>query len=278
MAAVIIVLLALSVVAIVVLAVLLSRTRRYLALSDTEVAALRRDLEGAERLAATAGRRGDDLQAERDAALERVTRAKRDASEMARRLAEAATGRDEAERDLSDAEAALTAARAAVDQLTQARDRAEVARVEAERMRAGVSDEAADVLWALERARVARLWSISVALGPDLPSPVDGASEPVRAVLDVEAAAHREEAGTAIELRWKGSEPTGSARCLLVTRVVQELLATHVKVAESVEVTVEVDGAVVISVEARDAEDARISVEPPVLGPLRRPDGSYVVP
>ncbi len=56
------------------------------------------------------------------------------------------------------------------------------------------------MLWALELLRSERTWRHSVAPGPDTPSVLGDAAEPLREALQIELDAAREEVGVEVEL------------------------------------------------------------------------------
>lgn len=179
------------------------------AIGERDVAvAARRDAEAD---AATARR-------ERDEALEREKRAKREAAEVSRRM------KDEAERR-AGAEAALAQAEAERARLVEALAEAEEA--------AGGGDEAqAARLWSLALAAVRRTWDVSVAPSPGMASPLDGADDELRAAVEIEVDAAREEAGAAIELEWHGDAVAPASVALGALSIAQELIARLAKISD----------------------------------------------
>jgi hypothetical protein len=194
----------------------------------------------------------------RDDALEREKRAKREAADVARRLA--------SERD----------ARSVAEQAGQA------AEAERERLRADLreAEEAAsrggDVaeLWSLALAGARRTWEISVAPSPGMPSPLDDADDPLRAAIEIEVDAAREEAGAAIELEWSGEEVAPAAVALRALTIAQELVARLAKTSDEAVlrvtsdetgVTIEVEGT---DLDGRSVVPADVAVEHQV-GPGR---------
>lgn len=164
---------------------------------------------------------------ERDDALERVQRCRRDAAEVANRLT------------------AETAARV---------------RAEASGLAAATE---AEMLWALALARAERTWRTSIALHAEETSPISG-DDPLRAAVAIEIEAAREEAGADIELRWSGDDPVPPAPALLVLGLVEEVVASVSKTAARTIVDVSViDGAVDVSVDAVDTSGVAVAVEVP---------------
>ena len=214
-------------VAVVVLAVVVVRTRTQV----DRLAELARELTDEREDAIADARRardeGDVLRTERDEALERVQRARRDAAEVANRLQE-----ERAARTAAEETGAVATAR--VDELER-----EVVGLRDE-LAASVPAAAADVpghvpdaeiLWQLALARVSRTWRTSIALLPDEPSPIDGAPDALRAAAEVLVAAAREEAGADIELEWAGdSSGIGAHRAVLALSVVEAIVETVAKV------------------------------------------------
>lgn len=226
----------LAVVAIA-LAVQLVRTRARLDALGAELAAAtvaRTDAEARSRRAET---ETATARAEREDALDREKRAKREAADVARRLQleHEAHARTEQERDRLAGE-------------LDAR-RAELEEAHASAARRGGGD--VEQLWELALAGVRRTWEVSVAPSPDMPSPIDGAPDPLRAAVEVEVDAAREEAGAAIDLEWTGDSVAPPAVALRALSISQELIARLAKVSDQAVlrvvsdpegVTIEVEG------------------------------------
>jgi len=183
----------------------------------------------------------DAARAERDGALEREKRAKREAAEVARRLKDEHEARAQADAAVARLESDLAALR---DDLATA-----------EAAAATRGDDDVEQLWALALAGVRRTWDVSVAPSPGLPSPIDDAADPLRAAIEVEVDAAREEAGAAIELEWSGDEVAPPAVALRALSIVQAVIARLAKVSEDAVLRVASgpDG-VEIEVEGTDAE------------------------
>lgn len=176
-----------------------------------------------------------------------------------RALTAAATATSEQTATERDAE------RARAESAEAARDAAEAGRTEAE---ARAAEAAArngldpEVLWTLERARSERTWRQSVALGGDPESVFDGAEEPLRAALQVELDAAREDVGAIVELDMDVPPTVSVAGSMLVLRAAQELLARAFKAAEETTLRVKADGEdVVVTVVAIDEHGAAVDVE-----------------
>lgn len=80
-------------------------------------------------------------------------------------------------------------------------------------------------LWDLEVTRSERTWRTSVATNPAADtSPFDTTDDPVRLAVEIEAAALRENVGSAITIDWRAAPVDDPARRLLIVRVAQEML------------------------------------------------------
>jgi hypothetical protein len=218
---------AVCLVVVVALAVVLVRTRAQVDRLAELARELTDDREDAVADARRAREEGDALRIERDDALERVQRARRDAAEVANRLQEERAAR-------SEAEAAGATATAQCDELQRevAALRDELA-VSVPSAAAGSEEQAADaeVLWELALARVSRTWRTSIALLPDEPSPIEGAPDTLRAAVEVLVDAAREEAGADIDLEWSGDSSTiGAHRAVLALSVIEAIIETVAKV------------------------------------------------
>lgn len=213
---------------------------------------IERNTRAAEALAASG--RAEDAVAERDAALERVQRARRDASEVARRLAEETAARKAAETEVEEVRRDV------------ARFEAELAEVRAELEAASAAGGGTDVeqLWSLALASVERLWQTSVAPAPGSPSPLVDAADPLRAAVEIVVDAAHEEAGAAVELQWTLDEVLGADPGLRVLATVQEAVAAVAKTASRAELVVEeADGSVRVRIDAVDDDGAPLPVALP---------------
>jgi len=132
-------------------------------------------------------------------------------------------------------------------------------------------------LWALALAGARRTWEVSVAPSPGMPSPLDGADDPLRAAVEIEVDAAREEAGAAIDLEWDGDAVAPPSVALPTLSIVQELVARIAKASEEavLRVTSEPDG-ITVEVEGTDAE-GRSVVPDDVAAEHRVGPGRYVL-
>lgn len=202
------------------------------------------DNEVTEALAATVA-----AEKARDDALERVQRSRRDAAEVAKRLAEESAARAGAEARLSELSGELDRATAENAEL---RDQLDAA---------GPSVDV-DRLWALALADVERTWRMSVASGPDAVSPLGDSNDPLRTAVEIEVDAAREEAGAAIELDWRVEDVVTPAEGVVVLATVRQLIASVAKTASSALLTVTSSGdGVEVGVDARDDDDAPIVID-----------------
>lgn len=172
------------------------------------------------------------LQRTRDQAAERAASSEASVAVLEARLGvvegerdELATLRDGLAGELADAKARESSLR---DELDEARAGA---RAGAERLAAvddlgdgGGALARASALWALDARRLERLWRERVTVVPDDPSPLEGA-EPVRAAVEVLAAASREETGVVVDTSWAVVGPVPGPAAVALVRVVEELVA-----------------------------------------------------
>lgn len=214
-----------------------------------------RDRAGDERAAATA--RADELAQERDDALERVNRARRDAAEVANRLRDETNTRTDVERELTQVRAELEAART---ELVEAAAAASVAVREP-----GEDASRAESLWALMLRQVEHTWRVSVALGSEESSPLEGDGDPFRTAVEIEVDAAREEGGAAVDLVW--SDDAGSPepeQAAVALALVRDLIATLGTSAGRTKLTLALAGdGIEVGVEAVDDAGAPIKVELP---------------
>lgn len=187
--------------------------------------------------------------------------------------------------DLSGQLAELRRDRARAEEATDVRlghlrdrqDRLEAELATAQEVASSAVDEQVGELWALALAAVRRTWKVSVCPSPGVPSPLDGAADELRAALEIEVDAAREEAGAAIELRWEGDGTAPPPVAVRALSIAQELIARLAKAAERATLHVEsTDDTVTLEVEAVDAAGA--SVVPDDVAPLHRVGrGRYVL-
>lgn len=176
---------------------------------------------------------------QRDEALERVQRARRDASEVAGRLTQETNAREAAERRVSELLA------------------------EVGELRESAGGEAlAERLWALALADLERTWRMSVAGGPDEVSPLAGADDQLRAAVEIVVDAAREDAGAAVELVWRVTGEVPVADALLVLATVRELVASVAKTASAATLGVDgTSGAVDVRIDALGDDDAPLTID-----------------
>ncbi len=178
---------------------------------------------------------------QRDEALERGHRSRRDAAQVANRLTAESSARAEVEDQLRSARRDLDEARAA-----------------------GVGG-LADVLWLLSVRQAATTWRMSIAVDPSEPSPLEGCDDQFRAAIEIEVDAAREESGADLELEWAGEvvapAPERAVVALAVVRdVISELATTSARTTLRVSC---LDDAVEIEAESVDAAGASLPVSLP---------------
>lgn len=210
-----------GVVVALVLLVLLGRSRGQVRELHEQVADTAAEREHALAEAATAAEQASVAQDERDDALDRVQRARRDAADVANRLQGAVAERNDLQDQLAALHDDLAAARSELDHRT------------------GVGDGDGAALWALTVDRVERLWRTSIAVHPEQPSPVATAGEPLAAVLEVLADAAHEESGADIVVEWSGEGTTvPPSRAVVVAALVEGLIGGLAKCDERVVIDV----------------------------------------
>ena len=211
---------------------------------------------------------------ERDDALERVQRARRDAAEVAGRLRDETTARSTAEAAAQDAGQETERLRTEVEALT-----AELRAAEAELAAAPTGDEADDlvVLWELAIGRVERTWRTSIALHAEERSPLERSDDSLRVAVEVLVDAAREEAGADIELAWSGTTADVPARrAVVVLEVVEAIVATVAKVATRTQLAISATGATVeIEVVTDDGAGGPLRLDIPAQ--LEAAPGRYVL-
>ena len=117
----------------------------------------------------------------------------------------------------------------------------------------------ADTLWALELARTRRTWHTSVSADPTAETFDDG-GDPLRAAIEVDVAALREEAGVDVTVVWDLDHVLEGAPALAVLRTAQELLAAVTRMADDAQLTVRRDHTdVVIDVTEPDGTAGRFT-------------------
>lgn len=265
----------------VALGLLLVRTRAQLDELTRQLEEVTRACDAADDLRRTAEADAAAARRERDDALEREKRARREASEVGRRLAEEREARAEAERAQHEADQARIQADQARMEADEARIEADQARIEANHARieaektARRDDGDVTALWQLALAGVRRTWEVSVAPSPGLPSPLDESPDSLRAAIEIEVDAAREEAGASIDLEWSGDAVAPPAVALPALSIAQALVARLSKVSEQavLRVASEADG-VAIEVEATDG-DGRSVVPDDVAAEHRVAPGRY---
>lgn len=256
------VVLLLAVVA-VVLAVVAVRARGEVAELTRRLEAVEQARESAQAASRSAQAAAEAAANERDAALERVNRARRDAAQVAKRMQEEVQARAAAEEERRSTLAE--------------RDRLEEELAAAEEAAASGGDAKLDELWSLALAGVQRTWEVSVCPSPGMPSPLDDTDDALRTALEIEVDAAREEAGAAIDLEWRGDDTAPLAVAVRALSIAQELIARLAKVAEEASLVVQSSGGTVtIAVEAVDASGE--DVVPSDVAPAHRAGpGRYVL-
>lgn len=270
-----------SILAVVAVALTVATVRlraRIAALEDRDHARSREvTTVRAELASATA--RADDIERERDQALERGQRSCRDAAEVANRLTEATIRIDElaaANEDLSDRNRALVASeqdlRTRLDDLESHPIGTASPPHGAATAGSGVDGE---VLWALTLGRVERRWRVSVAAGVEDTSPLMTSTSLLEDAIRVEVEAAREEAGALIALSYQrdGDDDVDGAAAATTIALVEELVAGVAKLADEGELVVTV-GADAIVVAMSAANDG-VAVEIPGPSELRDDAGRY---
>lgn len=116
-----------------------------------------------------------------------------------------------------------------------------------------------DTLWALELARTQRTWRTSVSADPSAQTFDDG-GDPLRAAVEIDVAAIREESGVEIALVWELDVVPPAAAALAVLRSAQELLAATTRMADDARLRVSRDGDdVVLDVTETDGSTGRFA-------------------
>ena len=205
---------------------------------------------------------------ERDDALDRVQRARRDAAEVANRL------RDET--------AARSAAQAEAESAAVARDELErtaatlTAELEAARAAGAPAEgDTAEVLWALTLDRIERIWWTSISLHGDEPSPLAGTEDLFRTAVGIVVDAAREEAGADIDVEWSGDRtPVPAHRAVLALATIEAIVASLAKSAGQTIVRIDTTNrGIGIAVES----DGRTVPVPALPDAVAEADGRYRV-
>lgn len=211
-----------------------------------------------------------ETERERDDAVDRAQRARRDAAEVANRLRDEANARQSAEAAAKAASTAgdqatakVAAATAERDEAIHARDVALIERDDALAASARIPEIDAPevaatapategaagfdvaVVWAMALARVERTWRVSVASGDSTPSPLESGDALLRTAFEIEVDAAREEAGADIDLAWTGPGMVETGAAVTALAVGSHLVAGLAKTAARAVITVTVSDDVV---------------------------------
>lgn len=198
--------------------VLVARERSHSQLLEGRVRVLEHQVAEQIEIAASAEAAADAAARERDEALERESRARREAAEVARRMQDEQEARADSEAARSRLETELAAAEEAI---------------------AAGSDEQVSELWELALSKVRRTWEISVSPSPGMPCPLDEPdADPLRVAAEIEVDAAREESGAVIDLEWRdGGRPSAPVAVRTLT-IVQELIARLAKADDPASIAV----------------------------------------
>ncbi len=177
---------------------------------------------------------------ERDDALDRGNRSRRDAAEVANRLSAETAVREARESELDATRRALEVARAA-----------------------GVGG-LADVLWDLSLRQAEATWRLSIAVDPSAPSPLAACIDPFRTAVEIEIDAAREESGAVIELTWIGDGATASEHSVVALAIVRDVINQVGTAAASTTLTIAcLDDAVELTVDSVDDDGEPVEVAMP---------------
>lgn len=224
------------VVAALVVANLRLRSRIDVVTDLGRVVADERDAARAE--AATAVDAAALARKQRDEALERGHRSRRDAAEVANRLSAESAARAALESELGELRAAVDEPRG--------------------------PDELAEVLWGLSLRQAEVTWRVSVAVDREVASPLADADDPFRTAIEIEVDAAREEAGADIELSWVGTADVGHAHAVVALAVVRDVVHAVGTTADRTTLVVSRLGdAVELVVDSFDAEGRPVAVPLP---------------
>ncbi len=246
----------------------------------------------------------EELRAELATEQDRATEAEANTAEVEAARADAETSRSQIEtaltartQELADAQSIIDTQNRAADakaaeilELTHQSERLQVELVEAAdeaaKQRAPtvpgvlVSGDGKDLdvpgynpsmAWELELVRSARTWRYSVAANPlEDANPFDGAENPLKLAVEIEALALREDVGAFIGIDWRAGttiDPNvDPARAHLTLRLAQELLASAAREMSPSTLIVVPDparGGVSLEVVASDPDDVDFKIPPP---------------
>lgn len=237
-------------VAVLVLAVLLSRARGQIRRQTARAEEQRRELDGLHDAVRDATAVADEKERERDDALERVQRSRRDAAEVANRLSAATARAEQLEADNRGLVEQNLDGTSRIEELE-----GELAGVRRTSLRAsegaGAPTFDGDVVWGLTLARIDRMWRVSVAAGVDGASPLTSGQSLLETAVGIEVDAAREDAGTIIELTYAGDGDVDGAAAATTVALVEELVAGVSRLADEADLAVTVtDDAVLVTVTA----------------------------
>lgn len=232
----------------------LSETTADLSRSNQRLAAAEGQLTELEGKRADLSKQHEDVSRQLDETAETLRKRTDLADAQAMQIHELSAERDDVQQQLASAEERIVT--------LAARPGVVVGEVAAE-------DANAEMLWGLEVARSERAWRNSVAINPVAdPSPFETAEDPVRKAVEIEAAALREDVGALITIDWQAEAIESPARRLLVVRVAQEMLASAARAPGAARLVVtqnsEGDGDLKMEFEAAD-DAAVINLIPPQL-------------
>lgn len=266
------------------LGVVLVRTRTRL--SDLEIAlhGVTNQRDAAQAQAAEAVERAAVALQERDDAFERVQRARRDAAEVAARLSDETAARAEA---LAAADAATSRCEIVERELAEARDLVDEMMVEIQDLRrqreahvqvpSASGAWEADLLWDLALARAEQRWRMSISLSIDDESPLAGSDDQLRAAIEIEIDAAREESGADIDLHWSGETPAPPAAGVVAYSLVESVVAALATTAARTVVHVEV-GEDDIRLRFDVTDDTGRPMEPELPSAIRDAPGAVRIP
>ena len=218
--------------------------------------ATQRDLEAAQQASTSSAEERERVRQEADHQRTRADAAEAERADLASRVATL-------EAEIMTATEAKVAADVRADALAVAADAGDGLSV-------GQVAASPEALWRLELARSERLWRNSVAVVPDEPSPIATADDPLRAALDVELAAAREESGVEVDLEIDLPQRLGPPEALAVLRAAQELLPVAVRAGHATTLWVAAAGEdIIIEVSSLDDDGTPIEVAVPDLPPGR---------
>jgi len=223
---------------------------------QADLDAATRDLASAQQAATAAEQERETIRQDADDQRTRAAAAELERAELATRVATL-------ESEIMTATEAKVAADVRADALAVAADAGDGVSV-------GQVAASPEALWRLELARSERLWRNSVAVVPDEPSPITTADDVLRAALDIELAAAREESGVEVELEIDLPQRLGAPEALAVLRSTQELLPVAVRAGHATTLWVAAAGQdIIVEVSSLDDDGTPIEVAVPDLPPGR---------